>query len=168
MHDSVRKHYTELQDDFVSEMNVESSNMKHVGNTMFIINNREPKSEFQPPKSSTVFTNSMKEKIQQCADYAEKKPSMRKKLVESMLDLEHQLNEIRAEEGFLAQMKAQQRVRQSLQAQKDKYDRDVEKLLERTAVLDSAVRAVSLQKMLVPNWHEERNSYIIRSRLSDK
>ena len=67
MHDSVRKHYTELQDDFVSEMNpmdVESSNMKHVGNTMFIINNREPKSEFQPPKSSTVFTNSLKEKIQ--------------------------------------------------------------------------------------------------------
>jgi len=40
-------------------------------------------------------------------DQAEKKPAMRKKLIESMMELEQQLNEIRAEEGFLAQMKAQ-------------------------------------------------------------
>jgi len=44
----------------------------------------------------------------------------------------------------LAQMKAQQRVREGIQAQKEKDERDVEKLLERTAVLDSAVRAVGL------------------------
>lgn len=93
---------------------------------------------------------------------------MRKKLVESMLDLENQLNEIRAEEGFLAQMKAQQRVRESIQAAKEKEERDVEKLLERTAVLDSAVRAVGLQKMLQPAWNEDKNSYIIMSKLNEK
>jgi len=92
---------------------------------------------------------------------------MRKKLVESMMDLEQQLNEIRAEEGFLAQMKAQQRVREGIQAQKEKDERDVEKLLERTAVLDSAVRAVGLQKMLIPAWNEDKNSYVIMSQLSD-
>ena len=41
-------------------------------------------------------------------------------------------------------------------------------MLERTAVLDSAVRAVGLQKMLVPSWNEEKNSYVIMSKLSDK
>ena len=135
---------------------------------MFIINNRENRNEQQFAATSSAFTTSLKEKIQLCMEYAEKKPSMRKKLVESMLELENQLNEVRAEEGFLAQMKAQQRVRQSLQAEKEKYDRDVEKLLERTAVLDSAVRAVGLQKMLVPSWHEDKNSYIIKSKLNDK
>lgn len=40
-------------------------------------------------------------------DEAEKKPSQRKKLLESIMGLEDQLNEIRAEEGYLAQMRAQ-------------------------------------------------------------
>lgn len=65
-------------------------------------------------------------------------------------------------------MKAQQRVRENIKAQKEKDERDLEKMLERTAVLDSAVRAVGLQKMLVPSWNEEKNSYVIMSKLSDK
>ena len=35
-------------------------------------------------------------------------------------------------------------------------------------MLDSAVRAVGLQKMLVPSWHEDKNSYIIKSKLNDQ
>ena len=141
------------KDDFFGDLNplddqqITGVNMKQVGNSMFIINNREASpgrnNEVQTP-SASAFATSLKGKIQQCAQYAEKKPAMRKKLVESMLDLEHQLNEVRAEEGFIGQMKAQQRVKQTMQAEKEKYERDVEKLLELTAVLDSAVRAVGL------------------------
>lgn len=142
------------------------SNMKHVGKSMFIINKNDVSEG--PPMDTSILTASLKDKIQNCVDQAEKKPSMRKKLIESMLNLENQLNEIRAEEGFLAQMKAQQRVRESIQAAKEKEERDVEKLLERTAVLDSAVRAVGLQKMLMPAWNEDRNSYMIMSKLNDR
>jgi hypothetical protein len=35
-------------------------------------------------------------------------------------------------------------------------------------VLDSAVRAVGLQKMLVPQWNEEKNAYMIMSKLNQK
>jgi dsDNA-specific endonuclease/ATPase MutS2 len=109
MHDSVKKYLTDSREDFSSELNpiMDESprNMKQVGKSMFIINNNEQRNE-QHLGSSSAFTTSLKDRIQQCVEYAEKKPAMRKKLVESMLDLENQLNEIRAEEGFLAQMKA--------------------------------------------------------------
>ena len=68
--------------------------------------------------------------------------------MESLSGLEDQLNDIRAEEGFMAQMRAQQRLRDNFKATREKEDRDLENILERTAVLDSAVRAVSLQKLL--------------------
>jgi hypothetical protein len=41
-------------------------------------------------------------------------------------------------------------------------------MLERTAVFDSAVRAVSLQKLLVPAWNEEKNSYILLTKINPK
>ena len=44
----------------------------------------------------------------------------------------------------MAQMKAQQRLRDNFKAARDKEDKDLENILEKTAVLDSAVRAVSL------------------------
>ena len=59
-------------------------------------------------------------------------------------------------------------MRQSLKAMKEKEEKDLENMLERTAVLDSAVRAVSLQKLLVPAWNEEKNSYILMSKITDK
>ena len=65
-------------------------------------------------------------------------------------------------------MRAQQRLRDSIKAKKEKEVSDIENILERTAVLDSAVRAVGLQKMLVPLWNEEKNAYMIMSRLNDK
>jgi hypothetical protein len=51
---------------------------------------------------------------------------------------------------------------------KEKEEKDLENMLERTAVLDSAVRAVSLQKLLVPSWNEEKNSYILMSKITEK
>ena len=36
---------------------------------------------------------------------------------------------------------------------------DLDVLFERTALLDSAVRAVSLQKLLVLKWNEYPNAY---------
>ena len=69
---------------------------------------------------------------------------MRKKILQSMASLEDQLNEIRAEEGYMAQMRAQQRIRDQMKAKKEKDEADIENILERTAVLDSAVRAVGL------------------------
>lgn len=53
-------------------------------------------------------------------------------------------------------------------AKKEKQEKDLEHILERTAVLDSAVRAVGLQKILVPSWNEEKNSYVIMSKLTEK
>ena len=41
-------------------------------------------------------------------------------------------------------MRAQQRIRDNAKAATDKKEKDIEKILERTAVLDSAVRAVGL------------------------
>jgi hypothetical protein len=78
------------------------------------------------------------------------------------------LNDIRAEEGFLAQMKAQQRLRDNFKASREKEDKDLENILEKTAVLDSAVRAVSLQKLLTRQWNEEKNAYVILSKLDYK
>lgn len=93
MHDSVRKQLLDSKDDLLSEINpIEEeslTNMKQVGKSMFIINNREATKTELPAPTPSAFTTSLKEKIQQCVEYAEKKPSMRKKLVESMLDLEH-------------------------------------------------------------------------------
>lgn len=51
---------------------------------------------------------------------------------------------------------------------KEKEEKDLENMLERTAVLDSAVRAVSLQKLLVPAWNEEKNSYVLMSKITEK
>ena len=78
------------------------------------------------------------------------------------------MNDIRAEEGFLAQMKAQQRLRDNFKASREKEDKDLENILEKTAVLDSAVRAVSLQKLLTRQWNEEKNAYVILSKLDYK
>jgi len=58
-------------------------------------------------------------------------------------------------------------VRENIKATKEKEERDLEKMFERTAKLDSAVRAVSLQKMLVPAWNEEKKSYFVMSKLTD-
>ena len=44
----------------------------------------------------------------------------------------------------------------------------MENILEKTAVLDSAVRAVSLQKLLTRQWNEEKNAYVILSKLDYK
>ena len=93
---------------------------------------------------------------------------MKRKILESLNDLEQQLNDIRAEEGYLAQMKAQQRLKDQIAAQKQKEEADIENILERTAVLDSAVRAVGLQKLLIPQWNEEKNAYMIMSKINQK
>ena len=58
-------------------------------------------------------------------------------------------------------------MRENIKATKEKEERDLEKMFERTAKLDSAVRAVSLQKMLVPAWNEEKKSYFVMSKLTD-
>ena len=110
----------------------------------------------------------LKNKIDDCLDQAQRKPSIRKQILESLSGLEDQLNDIRAEEGFMAQMKAQQRLRDNFKATREKEDRDLENILERTAVLDSAVRAVSLQKLLTRQWNEEKNAYVILSQLDSK
>lgn len=65
-------------------------------------------------------------------------------------------------------MKAQQRLRDNFKASRDKEDKDLENILEKTAVLDSAVRAVSLQKLLTRQWNEEKNAYVILSKLDQK
>ena len=58
-------------------------------------------------------------------------------------------------------------MRDHVRAEKQKQTQDIEHMLERTAVLDSAVRAVSLQQMLVPKWSEDRGNYAIMSKLTD-
>ena len=65
-------------------------------------------------------------------------------------------------------MKAQQRLRDNFKASREKEDKDLENILEKTAVLDSAVRAVSLQKLLTRQWNEEKNAYVILSKLDKK
>ena len=65
-------------------------------------------------------------------------------------------------------MKAQQRLRDNFKATREKEDKDLENILEKTAVLDSAVRAVSLQKLLTRQWNEEKNAYVILSKLDKK
>ena len=127
---------------------------------MFI---EKDESEVNYEKSTKENSNSIKEQINDCLNEANKRPGMRKKILQSMASLEDQLNEIRAEEGYLAQLRAQQRLRDQIKAKKEKSEKDIENILERTAVLDSAVRAVGLQKMLVPAWNEEKNSYMIMS-----
>lgn len=82
--------------------------------------------------------------------------------------LEDQLEEIRAEEGFIGQLKAQQRLRDNLQAERQKEDTDIQNMCERTAVLDSAVRAVNLQRLLTRSWNQEKNAYVIMSQLNAK
>ena len=65
-------------------------------------------------------------------------------------------------------MRAQWRVREGAKLSREEEDKNIENILERTAVLDSAVRAVGLQKMLTKSWNEEKNSYVIMSKLNQK
>ena len=58
-------------------------------------------------KNQLSMAQSIKNQINECLDQAEKRPQMKKKILESLNDLEEQLNDIRAEEGYLAQMRAQ-------------------------------------------------------------
>ena len=65
--------------------------MKQVGNSLYIINNQniEKSMEYRKRISNANFlTEALKSKISDCLDQAEKKPSMRKKLLESMYELE--------------------------------------------------------------------------------
>ena len=71
---------------------------------MFIINNDTSQVQESPRLN---VAEDLKNQINLALDEAEKKPSQRKKLLESIMGLEDQLNEIRAEEGYLAQMRAQ-------------------------------------------------------------
>ena len=132
--------------------------MKHVGKSMFINRGDQKLSggEFEDgfkqsidnrqmhARMSHEITSKLKNQIQECLDKAEKQPSMRKKIIEMSNQLEDQLNEIRAEEGFMAQMRAQWRVREGAKLSREEEDKNIENILERTAVLDSAVRAVGL------------------------
>lgn len=45
---------------------------------------------------------------------------------------------------------------------------EVNRMLEETAMNDSAVRAINLQQMLMPKWSQERNAYAIMSSLDEK
>ena len=84
----------------------EGSNVQKIGKSMFIINNDTNTSQVQESPRLNVAED-LKNQINLALDEAEKKPSQRKKLLESIMGLEDQLNEIRAEEGYLAQMRAQ-------------------------------------------------------------
>ena len=45
---------------------------------------------------------------------------------------------------------------------------NVNRMLEATAINDSAVRAINLQQLLLPKWSQERNAYAIMSSLDEK
>ena len=68
------------------------------------INIKEPGDQMlNNNKSSNLqIANELKSKIDQCLIDAQKKPSIRKHILESLSGLEDQLNDIRAEEGFMA------------------------------------------------------------------
>lgn len=101
LHDSVKRQLAEQeeQNSFNPLDEQSPTHMKHVGKSMFIINNR---TGGEPAKTASgAAASSLKDKISACIELAEQKPGMRRKLIESMMDLEDELNEIRAEEGFL-------------------------------------------------------------------
>ena len=70
-----------------------------------------------------------------------------------MNELQDQLNYIKAEEGFMAQMKAQQRLKDLYRAERQKEDEDISYILERTIKMDSAVRAINLERLLTRQWN---------------
>ena len=99
------------------------------------------------------YKNQLKSQISECLELAEGKPIVRKKILETMTFLESQLNHIRAEEGYIAQKEAQKRLRDTSNAERNKEQKDLENILERTAFLDSAVRAVNLERLIQRKWN---------------
>ena len=65
-------------------------------------------------------------------------------------------------------MRAQKRLRDNNNAARMKEEKDLDNILVRTAELDSAVRAVNLHKLLSRKWYEEKNAYIIMSKITEK
>lgn len=52
-------------------------------------------------KASKALAAPLKEKISLILEKAQKRPGQRKKLLENVVELEEQLNQIRAEQGYL-------------------------------------------------------------------
>ena len=67
----------------------------------------EPNNMVSQPQNNLKLTKDLKGKIDECLKLAQEKPGVRKQILGTLQGLEDQLNDIRAEEGFLAQMKAQ-------------------------------------------------------------
>jgi hypothetical protein len=64
------------------------------------------------------------------------------------------------------QRQAQKRVQDSYRAHRQKEDVDLEVILEKTASVGSAVRAVNLERLLKKQWSQERNAYVLLSKLT--
>lgn len=61
-----------------------------------------PEIEVPSQYSKLHLTRKIKEEINEELKKAEKQPSARKKILDTLGDLEEKLNDLRAEEGFLA------------------------------------------------------------------
>ena len=75
--------------------------MKKVGKSLFLIvddNEAIPKIAH---KTSEFISRDLKEKVDLCLKHSKKKPAFRKKLAESIDELQDHLNQLRAEEGNL-------------------------------------------------------------------
>lgn len=67
----------------------------------------------------------------------------------------------------MAQLKAQSRIREKARINTEIYDKEVDRMLEQTATHDSAIRAINLAKILKKPWNEEKNAYLIMSKLNN-
>ena len=58
-------------------------------------------------------------------DKAHRRPGQRKRLLENVMELEEQLNHIRAEQGYIGQLKAQERLRNKMREERAEYMEEV-------------------------------------------
>jgi hypothetical protein len=55
------------------------------------------------------------------------------------------------------------RIRESLRNQEEAKERNIEKMLYQTALMDSPIKAANLEGMLRQQWCEKKDSYVVLS-----
>ena len=80
--------------------------------------------------------------------------------------MEESLVDYKAQQGYEASLRAQKRIRDKNRHEEEQKERNIQIMLEQTAVLDSPIRAANLQEVLRKQWAEHKEAYVILSQIN--
>lgn len=94
--------------------------------------------------------------------------NVRKKLLNTLQEVELKVEQEKSRQGLLGQLAAQQRVSSKAHKNHRERRREVDRQVRQICQFDSAVRSILLNRFMQPSWSEIPNAFKIESKLTQR